>query len=185
MVRRITTAITLLVLCGILAAGAVYGWNQLFAEVQDPGATATAEPSPTCTTETVAPGQRLRTRQVRVSVFNAGTVSGMAGETLTALTRRGFLTGEDGNAPEDIAVEKAQVWTTVRNDPEARLVARQFGKKVKIVVSERDLGPGIDVLVGSQLDGLAKKAPRSIKVDTRQSICLPNASGSPSPETNA
>lgn len=185
MARQITTAITLLVLCGILAAGAVYGWNQLFAEVPEPGASATEEPSPTCTTKTVAPGQRLTTRQVRVSVFNAGTVSGKAGDTLTALNRRGFLTGEDGNAPEDVSVQKVQVWTTVRNDPEAQLVARQFGKKVRIVVSEQDLGPGVDVLVGNKLNGLAKKAPRSIKVDSKQSVCLPNPSGSPSPETNA
>lgn len=174
--RHVTTTVTMLVLVGLLVLGALWGWKALFAELPD-GATA-EEPAPTCATEVVEAGQKLRSRQVRVSVFNGGTRSGLAGETLDALMARGFLGGDLGNAPSDLAVRRVQVWSTVQNDPQARLVARQFGTSVKVRFSDEDLGAGVDVIVGNRFDRLVK-APRALTVKQPQRFCLPLPSSEP------
>jgi hypothetical protein len=109
---------------------------------------------------------------VEVSVFNGGTRSGLAGETLDALARRGFASGEVGNAPSDLRVLRVQVWSTEKNDPAARLVARQFGPGVKVKLTDEDLGGGVDVIVGDEFERLSP-APRKIKVQKAQEYCIP------------
>lgn len=168
--RELTTTVTMLALIGIVVLAAVWGWRALFAELPEPAVT--ADPSTTCTTEQLDRGQRIRAKQVRVSVFNGGTRSGLAGGTLESLQRRGFAAGDVGNAPADVDVRRVEVWSTVEEDPRARLVARQFGKKVRVRFSDEDLGPGIDVVVGDRFDGLVK-APRSLKVREDQAVCVP------------
>lgn len=173
--RAITSAVTLLVLLGLLVVAAVWGWNALFSAV--PGEDTTPADG-TCTTEQLRAGDRIRSKQVRVSVFNAGTRSGLAGQTLEALTRRGFLEGETDNAPADVDVVRVQVWSTVENDPRARLVARQFGKKVPVRFADEDLGPGIDVIVGDKYRRLVK-APKALEISTAQEVCVPDETLSP------
>jgi hypothetical protein len=169
--RQITSAVTMLVLVGILVLGAVWGWRSLFAEL--PGTEATAEePAEECTVEEVDAGEKLRSKQVRVSVFNAGSRAGLAGQTLDALLNRGFLAGEIGNAPADLDVRRVQVWSGVEEDPAARLVARQFGKKVKVRFVEDPPGTGVNVVVGDGFNGLSK-APRAIAVKTSREVCVP------------
>lgn len=168
--REITATVTMLVLIGLLVLGAVWGWRALFAEV--PGNVTAVEPSPTCTDETIAAGGKIRADQVRVSVYNGGTRSGLAGETLEALMDRGFLAGDTANAPSDVDVARVEVWSTVERDPRAQLVARQFGRKVRVRFSDEDLGPGIDVIIGDRFDRLAK-APRALTVRREQEICVP------------
>lgn len=180
--RHITTGVTLLVLCGLLVVAAVVGWKELFAELPDTSV-ATAKPTPSCTTQQVDAGERIRSNQVKVSVFNAGSRSGLANRTLDALVRRGFKEGEVGNAPSDAKVRRVVVWSTEENDAEARLVARQLGKRVKVRFSDVDLGPGVDVLVGDKFRGLVK-AKRSLRVKKPQEVCV-SPSASPTPETNA
>jgi hypothetical protein len=169
--RQIVSAVTMLVLVGILVLGAVWGWRSLFAEL--PGTEATAEePTEECTIEEVDAGEKLRSKQVRVSVFNAGTRAGLAGQTLDALLNRGFLPGDIGNAPPDLNVRRAQVWSSVEGDPAARLVARQFGKNVKVRYVEDPPGTGVNVVVGDGFDGL-RKAPRAMAVKTSREVCVP------------
>ena len=93
--RHITTAVTLLVLVGILAAGAVIGIRSLLAPIHDD----TSDAAPSCSTKDVRRGQRISARQVAVSVYNAGTRAGLADETMGVLTGRGFQKGSVGNAP--------------------------------------------------------------------------------------
>ncbi len=169
--RVITSAVTMLVLIGLLAVGAVWGWSSLFAPLPEDVTTA-AEPEPSCAVQTVGPDNKVRADQVQVSVYNAGTRSGLAGQTLDKLVNRGFLPGDIGNAPSDVKVRRVQVWSGVENDARARLVARQFGKKVKVRFSDEDLGPGIDVVVGDRF-GKLTKAPRQLKVSQEQEFCLP------------
>ena len=168
--RQITSTVTLLVLIGILVVGAVWGWRQLFSSVPGLGL---AQPSPTCTTEPVKGGETIHSRQVTVSVYNGGTRSGLAGKTMDELAKRGFGRGDIGNAPTNVQVVKVQVWSTVQNDAEAQLVARQFGKDVKVTYTSEDLGPGVDVLVGDDFRHLAKKAPRSIELQQPGGVCVP------------
>ena len=179
--REIISAVTMLVLCGVLVLGAVLGWRALFADL--PGEPkATDDPDPTCTTEQVDAGQRIRSSQVRVSVYNGGTRSGLADSTLSALRKRGFTPGDVGNAPADAKVSRVAVWSTEEDDAEARLVARQFGKSVKVTFSDVDLGPGVDVIVGNRFTGLVK-AKRSIRVRSSQEVCVPTESADT--DTNA
>ena len=172
--RHITTAVTMAVLCGLLVMGVVLGWKALFADI--PGdATPDTQATPPCTTEKVKAGQRIRSSQVRVSVFNGGSQSGLADDTMAALRKRGFRAGDIGNAPSDVNVRTVQVWSTEEDDAEARLVARQFGKKVSVTFSDVDLGPGVDVVVGDRFRALVK-AERWIKVRNPQEVCIPNES---------
>lgn len=170
--RHLTTAVTMFVLVGIVVFAAVWGWNSLFAEVPSADDVA-GEAEPTCDAKVLRAGQKLKARDVQVSVFNAGGRSGLAGETLDALTQRGFASGEVGNAPSDIEVRRVQVWSTVENDPRARLVALQFGGTTRVHFADEDFGaPGVDVFVGNGFKSLAK-APRALKVDGEQEVCLP------------
>lgn len=166
--RHITTTVTMLLLCGILVLGAVLGWRSLFAEVPSDAEDAEAG---SCATERLSAGQRLLSSRVRVSVFNGGTEPGLADTTLASLAKRGFKTGEVGNAPSDADVRRVQVWSTRKNDLGARLVAQQFGDEVPVKFSDEDLGPGVDVIVGN---GLGRLAPvtKAIRADKAQRVCV-------------
>jgi len=169
--RHLTTAVTLLVLVGILVAGVVLGVNALFAPLPEDGA-ASATPSPTCSPTAVERGQTVRSSQVQVSIFNGGGQSGLADGTMRALIRRGFTEGDIGNAPDGVTAERARVLTTERNDTAARLVARQFGRATKITVTDRDLGPGVDVVIGDQFEELVP-ARKVIVARASTSVCVP------------
>lgn len=163
--RHITTAVTLVVLCGILALGAYAGYRSLFAPIPRKP---TAQPSATCSKHSVPKGELIRAGAVTVSVFNAGDRAGLASRTLAALTKRGFAGGEVGNA--QVKLRFVQVWTRHKHHAAATLVARQFGTHTLIRVTRRNLGPGVDVVVGNDFKGL-RKAPHSIVVHTRQRVC--------------
>jgi hypothetical protein len=178
--RRLLTAFTMMTLTGLLVAGAVWGWNSLFAALPSTDFSSLAQqPTPTCRTEHVKAGSKVRAHQVRVSVFNAGSRSGLAGDTLDALMQRGFIGGELGNAPSGLRVSRVQVWTTTRGtDPAARLVARQFGRAVPVRHMHKNLGTGIDVVVGNGFRHLVK-APRAQRVAKPQKYCVPGATSAP------
>jgi hypothetical protein len=169
--RHVTTAVTLVILVGILAGGLWLGSRAFLAPL--PGDDATDAP-PSCSPRAVKQGQRIAPRQVQVSVFNAGTRAGLAGDTLDRLARRGFRKGEAGNAPPESRVKVAQIWTTQRNDAAARLVARQFARPPKVRVVTTDLGPGVDVVVGDDFTKLGKVV-RAIVVKRPSSACLPGS----------
>lgn len=168
--RHLLTGVTLLVLCGVLGLGFLLGYQSLFSPL--PKSVASSQPSSSCTSAPIR-NSRLRASAVQVSVFNAGDRSGLAGDTLVRLTKRGFRPGDVGNAPTGTKVRRVQVWATTAKDPAAVLVARQFGKKTAIRVTTQNLGPGVDLIIGNKLHRLAKKAPRSVRVIGNQKVCLP------------
>ena len=161
--------VTFLVLFGILALGVFFGWRALSSPVAGVTDDATAD-TPTCR-EGVVAGDVVRTADVTVSVFNAGTRSGLADQTLAELTARGFLPGEVGNAPGDVGdVAFVRVLAPSRVDPAAQLVAKQFGPRTVVVPTTEDLGRGVDIVVGDKFAGLVK-APRKLKAQTAGSGC--------------
>lgn len=166
---RGVAGITFVVLCGILALGAFFGWRAVTTPL--PGSdddAASAEP--TCR-DGLARGDVVSTTDVTVSVFNAGSRSGLADQTLGELTARGFLAGEVGNAPGDLgSVRFVRVLAPSKVDPAARLVALQFGPDTLVQPSNEDLGPGVDVIVGDQFKGLVK-APRKLTAQAPGSGC--------------
>jgi hypothetical protein len=166
--RQTLTAVTLTVLVALLAVGAFVGWRALFSPLPDE--TGTAAGSEDGCADGVARGDRVRTRDVTVSVYNAGTRSGLAGQTQDELVARGFIPGDIGNAPDDLAIVRfVRVLAETRKDPAARLVALQFGKGT-VVQAADDLGPGVEVVVGDRFKGLVK-APRKIRADAPGSGC--------------
>jgi hypothetical protein len=166
--RHVTTAVTLLVLVGILAAGAVIGIRTLFAPISEE----TSGTPSSCSTTAVRQGQRISAGQVAVSVYNAGTRAGLADETMGVLANRGFRRGDVGNAPRGTRIRVVEIWTTKRTDAAARLVALQFGRSVRVQVKRVDLGPGVDVVVGDGFRRLVR-AQRAVVVRSSQSVCLP------------
>lgn len=164
--RRAVTGITLTVLVALLAAGGLIGWRAFRAPVADDDAHG---PRRGCDAG-LAKGDLVRSRDVTVSVYNAGTRSGLASQTLQELAARGFIEGDVGNAPADADnVRVVRVLTTKKSDPAAQLVARQFGKRTPVSVAP-DLGAGVEVVVGDRFVGLVK-APRSIKAKASGSGC--------------
>jgi len=175
--RHVTTAITLVVLCGLLVAAGVVGVKWLFAKAPSPSQLVATPPSPSCSVKPLHRGTRVTSAQVEVSVFNAGSRSGLADQTMSALAHRGFPSGDVGNAPSGVRVHRVEVWTSVRHDPAARLVARQFGHHVPIKVTSKNLGRGVDVIVGNRFHGLVH-APRSAKVHHPAQVCAPSGGAS-------
>ena len=161
--RKVVSAVTMIVLLGLLVAGAWYGWQTMCAPLpgrDEPEKTAAAEPE--CE-EGVARGDILRPADVTVSVYNAGSRSGLADQTLTELTTRGFGRGEVGNAPTEMEVVRfVRVLAPIRRDPAARFVALQFGRNTVVQKVEDNLGPGVDVIVGDDFAGLTD-APKRFK----------------------
>ena len=168
--RHLTTAVTLLVLVAILLLGGYYGAKALFKPL--PGEDSSDNAASNCQNTSVRKGQKILARQIQVSVYNAGTRSGLADETLAKLHKRGFRRGDVGNAPSEAKVKRAQVWTTHRHDAAARLVAKQLGEGAPVKYVDKNLGPGVDVVVGNYFHHLAKVKNFSI-VKRSGSACLP------------
>jgi hypothetical protein len=165
--RRLTTGITLVLLVVVLGGMAVYGVKSALAPL--PG----SEPkSKSCSGTEKQVKRTLRRGEVQVSVYNAGTRSGMAGSTLDKLETAGFRPGNAGNAPRSAQVRRAVVWTTQSNDSSARLVALALGHGTRVEVTRTDLGPGIDVLVGNRFQGLDKKAPQQVPLPKPVETCV-------------
>lgn len=165
--RAVLSASTLTVLSLILVLAAVWGWNALFPDPADES-DSPAVAAPTCT-PTTGEGRRIRTREITVSVYNAGDRAGQAGRVLAALEDRGFRAGAIGNAPEGVEVARAQVWAASEDDPAAQLLARHLGRRTPVVAGER-LGPGLTVMVGNNWNKLAR-APRAIRVEPEEETC--------------
>lgn len=170
--RHLTTAVTLLVLVGILVLGVVVGVRELLAPL--PGSEgASGEPAAEQTESCDQSGKpdRLTSREVLVNVFNGGNRAGLAGQTLDTLSARGFRAGQASNA-SGTGVRRVQVWVVEGEEDAGKLVARNFGPRVpvKTVQGAKDLGDGVDVVVGNRLGPLARPV-RAIKVEADEGAC--------------
>ncbi len=168
--RRITTAVTLLVLLLVLGGMGILGFKTLTSPL--PGSSATEKK---CAGAEKQVQGYLKRSEVQVSVFNAGSREGLASTTLEKVEAAGFRPGNAGNAPKSAEVRRAIVWTTKEHDRAALLVARAFGRRTKVEVTNTDLGPGIDVLVGNRFKGLAPKAIERIRLPAPVETCLPGS----------
>lgn len=167
--RHLTTGITLAVLVLVLAGMGIWGWRHATAPIE--GTQASSER--TCTPAEITRTRFVRPPDVRVSVYNAGDKSGLAGRTMNHLEGRGFQPGEVGNAPKSVHVRRAVVHTTTKHDPAATLVARTLGKHVRVVVTRKAGGPGIDVIVGNHFKKLAKHSPKKVRLPKPVKECVP------------
>lgn len=151
--RKAISAVTITVLIGLLVAGAYVGWRSLSAPL--PGDAEPDRVERARCDKGVARGDVVRPGDVTVSVYNAGSRSGLADQTRSELAARGFIAGDIGNAPEDIGdVRFVRVLAPRKDSPTAKLVALQFGKNTYVQPVKEDLGPGIEVIVGDDFVGL-------------------------------
>ena len=151
---------------GVLAVivMALWGMNALTAPFEKDSAT--SDGTSTCG---AVSHSTVKRSDVTVSVYNAGKRQGRAGATLDLLESAGFQPGAIGNAPNGTHVQVAIVHTTRAVHPDATLVARALGPRVPVVVTDVDLGPGVDVIIGDHFKKLNAKAAHSIRVSSTPS----------------
>ncbi len=168
--RRLTTTITMVALVAVVCLMAVWGMKAVTAPIEDTkGSTSSQDPG--CAPEDQTVVESVRRGQVTVSVYNTGKRSGRAGFTLDLLEAAGFKAGAIGNAEADDDVVRAEVRTTKQDDKSAKLVALALGKNTKVVVTDEDYGPGVDVFIGDKFGGLDPKAPRRLALDESKTVC--------------
>jgi hypothetical protein len=156
------------VLVALLVVGGVVGYKALVAPIPDASGNT---PHPHPCRHKFSKGDLIRAKDVTVSVYNAGSRSGLAGQTLDELAARGFIKGRVGNAPDRFSgVRYVRVLARSRNDPVARLVAMQFGPHTLIQAVKRNQGPGVEVVVGNAFTGLVK-APTQQRAATASNGC--------------
>lgn len=160
--RLVRTPLTLLVLLGVLAYGAWWGFTNVIRPVP-------TTPAAPCVPQRVNAGE-LRANQVTVSVFNGGTKKGLAGDVGRSMRQRGFKVLRTTNTGEKIG-NTVIVGAGAKN-PEVLLV-KGFFKKATVKVDKRP-DRSVDILVGNDYGGFNKKAKRTIKVNAK-SVCLPPA----------
>jgi len=165
------TPITLLFLVVTLMAASVFGWR-LLSEDAPPLSDLTA-PDPTCRTKQIGSGSELRSNQITVNVYNAGSVSGLADSTMRSLNRRGFLPGLVENAPAKTRASNVLVLDPQPKSASVRLVTTQFDGRVEVRRNSDDLADGVDVFVGDDFQGFDADAKTSVAVRNRTAVCIP------------
>jgi hypothetical protein len=163
MAESMRSALTLLVLCALLVVAAVWGWQA--ATQPFPG----SAPLPLCVETTVRTGDQVFRDQVAVSVYNGSTRNGLAGATMEQLEDRGFVAADSDNAPAK--VEGVEIWSDEPRNAAVRLVARQF--KGARIVSGKQLGRGVIVVVGESFKSLRKKDVESVTASEPSTFCSP------------
>ena len=131
-----------------------------------------SEEAPICTPTDLVVGDVVRTREVTVSVLNAGGPNGSASRTLSDLSDESFGRGQLGDAPEDTPrVVNSQIWTTEGTTAAVKLVRSYLNGKVTIV-DRQGLLAGINVVVGEKFPGV-KDGKQKVKVRANESTCVP------------
>ena len=99
---------------------------------------------------------------------------GFAGETLEKFVDAGFARRQRRQRPQERrGAAGASCGRPTRTTRRAKLVATSLGPATKIEVTETDLGPGVDVIVGNKFKGLERKAPKRIRLADPVEKCMP------------
>ena len=160
------TPLTLLALVGLLVVGSFLGWR-LLTEEAPPLDGGRSE----CVAQQSGGQTELRSDEVRVNVYNAGSISGLASTTMRSLSRRDFLEGTVDNAPAGTKAQNVLLLDPAPKSPPVRLVAAQFKGDVVVRRHGDDLGEGVDVLVGDGFRGLDEDAATSLTLRNRTDEC--------------
>lgn len=194
--HRIRVPLVLGVLLLMVLLGTVWAWNQLFAGTSETPTTATegegeesgeegdgegSPDAPACVVQPMEDG-RVRPSMVTVTVQNAGSTAGLAGEVADDLEDFNFTVADVGNA-EDVSVESVMVVGFAEDAPEVELVAGQF-EDVEVRGDDTMTDHNVHVIVGDEYDGRVDDAPGIVQTDLTE-ICLPalpDASPSAEPE---
>jgi LytR cell envelope-related transcriptional attenuator len=172
---NIRTPITLVLLISVLVIGLLVGWRLATADAPSLRES-TSSSEATCENQQLEAGSTLRAGQVTVNVLNAGTTPNLAGDTMRALTRRGFEGGTTGNAPDGVSTKRVLILDPSPDSSQVRLVAKQFGRGIDIKKPSGDDDPlAVDIIVGNDFraSDLDDSAPTSMKVRGKTIVCVP------------
>lgn len=143
---------------------------RLIGGTDDPASTADAAPSASCSTVMAAPADELpAAAKVRVNVYNATEVSGLASKTARELKRRGFAIKEVANDPVGIPIEGV---ARIRYGPSSALRAELLAYYVpgaELVEIERE-GPKIDLALGAAFIGIAPQPEVDAALNTPEAV---------------
>lgn len=133
------------------------------------GGSATA-PEPSCSTVMAAPADELPVpAKVRVNVYNATEVSGLASQTARELKRRGFAIKEVANDPVGIPIEGvARIRYGPSSAQRAELLA-YYVPGAELVEIERG-GPKIDLALGPAFVGIAPQTEVDAALNTPEAV---------------
>lgn len=162
---RLRSAITLLVLLGLLLAGVAWGWSAMTQPFPESAEVAI------CDETTVPAGTKVYPDQVTVSVANAGTREGLAGRTMQLLVDAGFGEGQTGNAPSGTEVAFAEIWTDDPENPAVRLLKGKLGGDATVVRRDTTLS-GVTVVVGDDFNRL-REGGKWTRSEEDEQICSP------------
>ena len=169
---RLRTSLTLMFLVGLLVAGSVVGWRLVTEDAPDIGA------GSDCVNQQVSSKTTVRSNEVRINVYNAGSIDGLASTTMRSLSRRGFVEGVVGNAPAGIKAQNVLLLDPQQKSAAVRLVAAQFDGDVVIRRRSDDLREGVDIFVGNGFRGVDNAAKTSLTVRETTEECVPTTRGS-------
>jgi hypothetical protein len=172
---HIRTPLTLVALIGVLIVGLTVGWRLATEDVPSlRESTSSSEPS--CHMEKLRAGSTLRVTQVTVNVLNSGSTPNLAGDTMRALTRKGFEGGVTGNAPKGVRADGVLILDPDPDSSQVRLIARQFAKRPVVKKSSDGDPSAVDIIVGNDFrvsTGINKTAVTSMKVNDKTNVCVP------------
>ena len=158
--------LTLGVLSLVLLLMLTWGWSRATAPL--PGS---EEESAVCEPWTVVEGERLDAAQVEVTILNAGSREGLAGEVMAGFLERGFREGSSGNAPTGTEVAKVQIWAPDKRDPAVELVRATLPQPAPVVDTDY-AAPGVVVVVGNDF-GELREGRSSITARQDGEACAP------------
>lgn len=158
--------LTLGVLSLILLLMLTWGWSRATEPL--PGS---EDQAAVCEPWTVVEGERIEAGQVEVSILNAGSREGLAGEVMAGFLERGFREGTSSNAPSGTEVAKVQIWAGDKRDPAVELVRAALPVPAPVVDTDYD-APGVVVVVGNSF-GELREGRGSITARQDGSACAP------------
>jgi len=151
----------MVVLLGILVAGAWWGWKSLISSSAEP----------TCV-EQKLPNNRLVPKQVVLNVYNGGAKAGSASRVAEVLKKRGFNIGKVANEPKGDKVDVAELRGASESAPELVLVAGQLNQKA-VPVADGRTDHTVDLVIGAGFGSVKLKGLPSVAVPAGSEVCLP------------
>lgn len=158
--RHLRTAVTLLVLVGVMVAAAYFGWQRIAGEGEEDDTTAESC-VPAADVAVPAPAD------VEINVYNATNRSGLAADVADLMRERGFVVAEVANDPLGKAIEgTAEIRGNPAQQGAAALLTTTVPESV-FVPDDREANT-LDVVLGEAFTELAA-------ADTQVSAPTPGA----------
>jgi hypothetical protein len=145
--RHIRTAVTLLVLVGVVVGAAWYSWHNI---VNDQATTETTNTEPCAPAATALPAPA----DIQLNVYNATSRSGLASSVSAQMKERGFtITGVDNDPLDKEITGTAEIRSSADQQAAATLIATMVPGAV--FLPDDRTTPSVDLVLGEGFEALA------------------------------